>query len=94
MDIIDRINKWSSKKLEERLLYKFGGIQECVWCRQIAQSKPNWAIEMWDKDKFLDKLTCGVCGGTSLWRFELGMSYIAPLDPPKPSAPKVSYYDI
>ena len=93
MSIIDKIHKWSSDKIEERLSHRFGGIQYCPWCKQIAQSKPNWYFAEWDRDKFLDKLTCGVCGGTSLWKFELGMTYIGPLDPPVPT-PKMPYYDI
>lgn len=47
---------------------------------QCAQSGPGWNFN--PHDPFLDVLTCGVCGGTSLWRFEIGMIFIKELDPP------------
>ena len=83
MNVIDSIFNWAKKKKEEQLLNQFGGIQTCPWCKQIAQSKEGWSFSLYEKDQFLDKLTCGVCGGTSLWRFEIGMMYIGPLDSPE-----------
>lgn len=74
------------ERRNERLMHRFGGIQTCPWCRQIAQTAPGWSFTPYKPDPMLDLMTCGVCEGTSLWRFEIGMIYHGPLDPPKPSA--------
>lgn len=79
---------------DNQLLRRFGGIQRCPWCRQVAQSGDNWHFEEWERDPFVDVLTCGVCGGTSLWRFEMGMMWIGPLEPPKPASKPAGFYDI
>ncbi|WP_304559517.1 hypothetical protein [Sphingomonas immobilis] len=93
--IQDRLSRWLKHRREERLLSRFGGIQTCPWCRQCAQSGgDSWGFQRWDRDPFLDVLTCSVCTGTSLWRFEIGMFYIGPLDPPAPQWPAVEYYDV
>lgn len=73
---------WLKQRREERLLHACGGIQTCPWCRQIAQSGEGWRFAP-HQDGFHDILTCGVCGGTSLWRFELGMVFAGALDAPK-----------
>ena len=92
--MFQKIIDWAAKHQTNALLKKHGGIQNCPWCRQCAQSEPDWQFEQWDKDPFLDILTCGVCGGTSLWRFEMGMMYIGPLNPPEPKWPMVKWYTI
>lgn len=69
----------------ERLMHRFGGIQKCTWCRQIAQHEQGWGFRAYEPDPGLDVLTCGVCGGTSLWLWGHGMHFIRPLDPPKPA---------
>lgn len=84
MSLLDRLETWLKECREEKLLRAYGGIQTCPWCRQCAQEQDGWGFRQWDRDPFLDVLTCGVCKGTSLWRFELGMMYVAPLDPPSP----------
>lgn len=94
MDIIERLHDWSKRKLHDRLLRRYGGLQRCTWCRQIAQTDGDWSFDKWDRDQMLDKLTCGVCGGTSLWRFELGMMYVAALDPPQPCNKDIEDYDV
>lgn len=92
---MSRILKWAIKRRDERLLQRFGGIQDCPWCRQCAQSGEGpWSFKAWKRDPFIDVLTCSVCGGTSLWRFELGMFYVGALEPPEPAWPDVSYYDV
>lgn len=83
MNLVDTLHKWTTRKKEDRLLHEFGGIQKCPWCKQIANQNDSWKFEPYDKDPICDVLTCGVCSGTSLWRFELGMIYMGPLDPPK-----------
>jgi len=94
LDLLSRAARWIKRRQEERLLNQFGGIQTCPWCRQCAQSEPDWRFRPWDRDPFLDVLTCGVCGGTSLWKFEIGMFYIGPLTAPEPKWPPVPHYDI
>lgn len=86
---------WLIKRRDDKLTEQFGGTQTCPWCRQCAQSGPNpWHFRVWDADPFLDVLTCSVCTGTSLWRFEFGMGYIGALDPPKPAWDDNPNYDI
>lgn len=70
----------------DRLMQRYGGIQTCPWCRQCAQSSGDWSFTEWEGNPFHDVLTCGVCGGTSVWHFAVGMIAIGPLDPPKPLA--------
>ena len=94
MTIESMIESWLRDRRRERALRRFGGIQTCCWCRQCAQDGDSWAFRPWSRDKFLDVLTCGVCGGTSLWRFEMGMMWIGPLSPPESEWPLVPYYDI
>lgn len=94
MGAVEYIGRWADRKRREKRLNKFGGLQTCPWCRQEAQSSDGWGFKEWLRDPMLDVLTCGVCEGTSLWRFELGMIYIGPLDAPKPSHPSVDFYDI
>ncbi len=87
--MLERIETKISMALEERRLdrmtRKFGGIQKCTWCRQHAQDGDDWNFAPYDEDFSLDVLTCGVCGGTSLWLWGMGMHFIRPLDPPKPA---------
>lgn len=93
---IGNMRGWLLERLvarhEDRLLRRFGGIQTCCWCRQVAQLGDSWHFEHWDQDILLEKLTCGVCGGTSLYRFEMGMIYVGPLEPPAPAWPASEYY--
>jgi hypothetical protein len=88
------LENWLRKRRRERALRRFGGLQTCCWCKQCAQDGDGWNFQPWGRDKFLDVLTCGVCGGTSLWRFEIGMMWIGPLSPPESKWPAVHYYDI
>ncbi|SNY94085.1 hypothetical protein SAMN04515647_4408 [Cohaesibacter sp. ES.047] len=94
MTLIEMLNEWSGRKILDNLRKRYGGIQSCPWCRQCAQSQSGWSFNQWGRDPFLDVLTCGVCGGQSLWRFEIGMIYIGPLAAPNPSHAAVPYYDI
>ncbi|WP_164867937.1 hypothetical protein [Rhodovarius crocodyli] len=75
---------WLTRRKEERLLLRHGGIQTCPWCRQCAQFSPDWSLVPSEEHPTLDVLTCGVCGGTSLWLFAIGMVPMAPLAPPLP----------
>lgn len=75
----------AKRKLEDRALTIYGGTQDCPWCKQTAQTGDEWSFKVWDHDLDLDILTCGCCGGTSLWRFEMGAIYVGPLKPPMPT---------
>jgi hypothetical protein len=87
VSIVDRLFGWAQRVRRERLLHRHGGIQQCPWCRQIAQDEPGWRFDAWDRDPMLDVLTCGVCGGTSLWLWGMGMHWIGALRPPAPAWP-------
>ncbi|MDB5358811.1 MAG: hypothetical protein JWO51_108 [Rhodospirillales bacterium] len=96
MTIETRLRDWLKRREHERLLRRFGGTQTCPWCRQCAQEGDGpWSLATWERDQFLDVLTCGVCGGTSLWRFEMLMLYVAPLCAPVPDfQPDIPGYDV
>ena len=93
-DLIERLERWLRNKRHKGMLRRFGGLQTCCWCRQCAQDGDSWKFLPWERDLFLDVLTCGVCGGTSLWRWEVGMIWIGPLEPPASAFPPIAYYDI
>lgn len=87
----EAILEWLQSRKTDRMLRRYGTINTCPWCRQIAQSKDGWKLEpnFHPDTKYAetnDILTCGVCGGTSMWRFEFGSMYIGPVDPPKPKS--------
>lgn len=69
----------------DRMTRRYGGTQKCTWCRQCAQDGDGWSFKPFPDDFSLDVLTCGVCGGTSLWRWGMGMHFVSPLDPPTPA---------
>lgn len=80
-----KLSEILAERRRDRMMRKFGGIQTCTWCRQVAQDRPGWSFKPYDESPGLDVLTCGVCGGTSLWLWGMGMHFIRPLDPPKPA---------
>jgi len=99
MKWLHRVERWLATILQnrysERLTHRFGGTQTCPWCRQCVQTHPHdWSLTTWDRDPFLDVLSCSVCRGTSLWKFEMGLSYIGPLAAPVPSMTPSRNYDI
>lgn len=80
----NRMGAWLERRRHDRLLQRFGGTQQCPWCRQCAQDGDGWSFVPWEGNEFHDVLTCGVCGGTSVWHFGMGMQAIGPLAPPQP----------
>lgn len=94
MDLTQRIHDWAARRLERQRLRQFGGTQRCPYCEQLVQMRGEWSIHEWERDPMLDVITCGTCGGKSLWRFELAMIYIGPLEPPKAKHKPAPYYDI
>jgi len=90
-DWILKVRDWSEIKVDDSKLERYGGIQVCPWCRQTAQHGSEWSFKEYDKDPFLDVLTCGNCKGTSLWRFEVGMIFIGVLKHPIPKAEETAF---
>lgn len=79
-----RIAAWLEQRRRERLTTRFGGIQRCPWCRQCAQDGNGWSFSPWSQNPLHDVLTCGVCGGTSIWHFAMVMVPLCALEPPAP----------
>lgn len=94
MITFETLHRWALERLYQKRLRQFGGTQCCPYCSQLVQLHGDWSIKQWERDPFLDVITCGPCGGKSLWRFELGMFYIGPLEAPKPKSEPAPYYDI
>ena len=92
--MIDFIYNWAYKKRRQGIINKFGGIQTCPYCLQIAQQNDDWSFIEYEKDPFLDVLQCGVCGGRSLWKFEVGYFYIGPHTAPMAKHDSCKYYDL
>lgn len=82
--IAGRVERLLKERRRQKMMLRFGGIQTCTWCRQCAQDEEGWRFDAAPDDSGLDVLTCGVCGGTSLWLFGMGMHFMRPLLPPKP----------
>lgn len=71
-----KVMEWLHRRFLDRLLNRHGGIQQCPWCNQCAQAYDGWQFNStWDTDV----LTCGNCGGTSRYRFEVGMIALNPI---------------
>ena len=77
-----RAAQWLERRRQSRMMRLFGCIQRCPWCRQIAQNGVCWKFDPWSDNAMCDVLTCGVCGGTSVWHFAVGMHAMGPLHPP------------
>ena len=77
-----KLFNWIVRKVDEHkykaATEKFGGSQTCPWCKQCANQGNKWSFTTFELDPFFDKLTCGICGGTSIWMFTLLMTYVGP----------------
>lgn len=80
--LIDKIEKFAENRRRETLLKTYGGIQKCPYCLQIMQTGNGCSSKEHPIDHYCDVLTCGVCCGESIWRFELGFIYVGPYHPP------------
>ena len=59
-----------------------GGDQRCPWCKQWVNHFMKTYIRPFP-DGFLDEVVCGNCGGTSIWKWEIGFFYVTHGEPPK-----------
>ncbi len=73
-----RVMCWLHRRMLNRLLTRYGGIQLCPWCKQCAQAHNGWYFDS-KTDPTIDALHCGNCGGVSRWRFEFGMMPLMPI---------------
>lgn len=80
-------------RMTNRLARRFGGVQQCPYCQQCAQAGDQWYFDS-ETDPTIDALHCGVCGGVSRWRFEMGMIALNPNGLSPPPAKSESRADI
>jgi len=78
----NRVYEWVNTKRDSALLDICGGTQKCPYCLQIMGHGEDTPIEPYTEDKGLDVITCGTCGGKSLWRWEIGFLYYGSLTAP------------
>lgn len=84
-----RVIRFLYRRMLDRLLIRYGGIQRCPWCRQCAQASDGWRFDS-ETDPTIDALHCGHCGGVSRWRFEHGMMSLNPVGLSPPPVPTVT----
>ncbi len=94
MSITERIYRWAKRRYHDHLLKTLGGVQTCPWCKQIAQEGKGQRYDPWPQNPQYTVLTCGVCEGTSLWSWELGLFWqralsLPPVIDPAPGAPEI-----
>jgi len=78
--ITRRVRAWLENAERELTLRQCGGDQRCPWCRRWMNGFLGTECE--EFDSILDELTCGACGGTSLWKWEVGFFYVCEGEPP------------
>jgi len=76
------VRRWLERAEANYVLKKLGGIQKCPWCRRWMGTNEATAWHEYEEDPMLDVHCCGHCGGTSIWRWELGFFFVRPLTPP------------
>lgn len=81
-----KVMRWLYRRLLDRLVKRYGGLQRCPWCLSCAQMGDTWNFDS-QADPSIDALTCGVCGGMSRWRFEIGMIPLEPIGLQPPPVP-------
>ncbi len=83
MSILNKIHDWISKRKQDELLQKHGGLQWCPWCKQCMQDH-TYSIQPFNENKLFDEFICGNCHGTSVWHFAMGFIYLFANHPPIP----------
>lgn len=87
IDIIEKLHTWTSGKMLARFNEKHS-LCECPYCMQYAETGQEQyeAWDSWSQDNDYLVLTCGPCGGTSLWietmHMFIDLQYVCPLTPP------------
>ena len=69
MDLIERLHNWTTRKMHERTMRKWGQTRQCPWCRQTIEAGGKHSMRQADHCEFFDTFTCGNCGGESHWEF-------------------------
>ena len=78
-----RIESYFQKRRLRKTIDRWGSLNKCPWCKQCVQdANDKWNREVYSLNPLYDIVTCGVCKGTSLWRFEMCPIFIGPLDHP------------
>lgn len=88
----ERLSQWLYDRKLYRALKRFGGYQQCPWCKQIAHLYEGTRYDS-KTDPTIDALHCGNCGGVSRWRFEMGMIPLNPIGLSPPPVECLSHSD-
>jgi hypothetical protein len=83
MGVIDFLHGWTSRKLHERQLARWGMMRVCPWCGDWVERDGNHQMRE-APNPFFDRFTCGCCGGESDWEFGPVPMYRGPGNSPKP----------
>jgi hypothetical protein len=79
------VRNWLEAAEERETLRRCHGDQRCPWCRRwMNQSTYTFTcpFDFATAAPTLDEFICGHCGGTSLWKWEIGFIYVMRADPP------------
>lgn len=68
-DLIEKLHRWTERKLQERRLARWGMTRQCPWCNQCVETNDAHQMREAEHCAFFDTFTCGVCGGESHWEF-------------------------
>lgn len=72
MDFVKWVNKWSNKKLIDRMT-KTTGTTICPWCKQIME---RYRGSQWVNNVYHTEIICGNCHGSSEWEFDFALHLI------------------
>lgn len=76
------VRRWLERAEHEYVLRRSGGNQTCPWCRQGVNHFTGTHVRTFTPDPMLDEIVCGNCGGTSIWKWEMGFVFITAGDRP------------
>ena len=83
-DFVQRLHNWTTRKLLDRLLKRWGMIRRCPWCHQCVETDGKHEMRTCEENPLFDTFTCGVCGGESHWEFGPVPLYRGHGKPPEP----------
>ena len=84
MDLVKRLHDWTSSKLHDRRLKRWGMTRTCPWCLQCVETDGKHEMKTCEENPFCDTFTCGGCGGESHWEFGPAPMYRGHGKAPKP----------